>query len=239
MENIIQTEGLYKTYYKGNNRIEALKNVNLSIAKGESVAIIGPSGAGKSTLLHIIGGLDTPSNGTVLFEGRDLYRQGDKERSRLRNKKIGFVFQFYNLLSEFTILENVIIPVLINRNSGLTRLETRKKAELLLSRLELKHRLNHRPRELSGGEAQRAAIARALINEPDIILCDEPTGNLDSNMGEQIYNIIFSLNNTKQMTVVVVTHQARRDDLFDRTYFIKDGAIIKPIETAELVKEGS
>ena len=226
MEYIIRTENLTKTFYRGRNRIEAVKNANLSIEKGEAVGIIGPSGAGKSTLLHILGGLDTPTNGIVYFENLNLYRISESQRARIRNKRIGFVFQFYHLLPEFTVLENVIMPALISgirdQGSGIT---LRKKAEMMLGRMDLSHRLNHKPRELSGGETQRVAIARALINGPDVLLCDEPTGNLDSNMSEQIYGILYDIHQNKKMTMVVVTHDKTYLSRFNRIYHIIDGTL--------------
>ena len=225
MSNVIETRNLSKVFQQGRTKIEAVKNINITVEKGAFVAIIGPSGAGKSTLLHMLGGLDRPTSGTVLYEGKELYKLRDKERSILRNKKIGFVFQFYNLLSEFTVLENVMMPQLINKESGLTRREIRSRAASLLGRMDLGHRLGHKPSELSGGEAQRVAISRALINEPEVILCDEPTGNLDSNMGEQIYGIIYTISKERNMSVVVVTHRAMNGYTFDKTYSIRDGEI--------------
>lgn len=226
MNTIIKAHDLTKTYYQESNRIEAVKKINLTIEKGSSIAIIGPSGAGKSTLLHMLGGLDTPTDGSVIFEGRDLYKLSDRKRTHLRNKKIGFVFQFYHLLPEFTVLENVLMPAMIGHQ--VTRSpchQLRKRAEMLLGRMDLSHRLNHKPRELSGGEAQRTAIARALINEPDIMLCDEPTGNLDSNMGEQIYGVIYDISKEKNMSIVIVTHQEQQVLEFGKTYYIKDGKL--------------
>lgn len=222
---MIRVQNLSKTYYQGRNIIEAVKNINLDIEKSSRIAIIGPSGAGKSTLLHMLGGLDTPTKGSVIFKEKDLYRLKDKERARLRNKSIGFVFQFYHLLPEFTVLENVLMPAMIARR--LTGSQLRKRAISLLGRIDLGYRLNHKPRELSGGEAQRVAIARALMNEPEILLCDEPTGNLDSNMGEQIYSIIYEITKEKDMTLVVVTHHEQQVFEFDKIYYIKDGRLHK------------
>ncbi len=223
MSNIIEAKNLSKVFYQGKNVVEAVRRVDLNIEKETRIAIIGPSGAGKSTLLHMLGGLDTPTSGSVIFNERDLYKLNDRERARLRNKKIGFVFQFYHLLPEFTVLENVIMPALIGSRGQGSRAKVRKRAELLLGRMDLSHRLNHKPRELSGGEAQRVAIARALINEPDILLCDEPTGNLDSNMGEQIYGMIYQISKENNMSLVVVTHREHNLFEFDKTYYIKDG----------------
>lgn len=229
MNNLLRTVNLSKSYTRGRNVVRAVQGVDITIEKGECVAIIGPSGAGKSTLLHMMGGLDRPSSGAVLFEGKDLYRLNDGERSRLRNKRIGFVFQFYNLLSDFTVLENVIMPVLIGGGFAGNKHDMRNRAVSLLKRMELGSRLIHRPSELSGGEAQRVAIARALINEPDVILCDEPTGNLDSHMGAQIYDIIYTISKEKNMSVIIVTHREHDSFQFDRTYFIKDGLMGDPV----------
>jgi len=223
--DMLKTINLSKIFYQGKNRIDALKDVNLCIEKGKRIAIIGPSGAGKSTLIHILGGLDTPSSGEVLFNGEDIYALSDRKRASLRNKKIGFVFQFYYLLPELTVLENVMMPGLIGYEGRRAREEGRKRAASLLGRMDLSHRLNHKPREISGGEAQRVAIARALINEPEIIFCDEPTGNLDSAMGSQIYDILYEISRERNMCLVIVTHNQREDFEFDKTYVIQDGEI--------------
>lgn len=214
-----------KEYKRGINRIHAVKSANLTIEKGSFIAIIGPSGAGKSTLLQMMGGLDTPTSGTVEFNGTDLYKLSDAKRSILRNRSIGFVFQFYNLLPEFSVMENVCMPAMISGMPGLNKQALEAKAGTLLDKLGIGGRRNHRPNELSGGEAQRASIARALINDPDLILCDEPTGNLDSGMGQQIYDIIYSINRERLMTVVVVTHHDVSKQKFDKVYYMKDGFI--------------
>ena len=234
MEQLVKTINLSKTYYQGRTKIQAVKAVNLTIEKGERIAIIGPSGAGKSTLLHMLGALDTPTGGSINFQGRDLCKLNERQRSKFRNKKIGFVFQFYHLLPEFTVLENVLIPTLLSGESRKTNHESRKRAASLLGRMDLSHRLNHKPRELSGGEAQRTAIARALINQPEMLLCDEPTGNLDTNMGEQIYGIIDEIARERNMSVVIVTHQERKSFVFNKTYHIKDGVLkdsVIPVKT--------
>jgi lipoprotein-releasing system ATP-binding protein len=227
MNKIIVTKNLSKSYFQGRIKIEAVKDVNLTIEKGECVAIIGPSGAGKSTLLHMIGSLDTPTHGSVLFENVNVYKLNDYGRSKLRNTKIGFVFQFYNLLAEFTVLENVIMPALIKKEPCAAKRDISKKAGDILGRMGLGHRLNHRPAELSGGEAQRVAIARALVNEPDLILCDEPTGNLDSSMSAEIYGIIYTISKERNMTVVIVTHHDYKYNRFDKAYCMRDGGLSK------------
>ena len=189
---MIKATDLSKIYYQGRTKINAVQNVNLEIVRKESVLISGPSGAGKSTLLHLLGGLDKPSKGKVFFDGVDFYKLNDKERSRIRNKKIGFVFQFYHLLPEFTALENVMLPALIARASTKERKSNiRKRSIELLKIVGLYERRNHRPSELSGGESQRVAIARALVNFPEALLCDEPTGNLDSKIGREIVECLW------------------------------------------------
>jgi ABC-type lipoprotein export system ATPase subunit len=174
---MIRAENLHKSYKDGKIDLEVLKGVGLEVKKGELLSVIGPSGAGKSTLLHILGGLDKPSQGRVLFEEEDLYQLGEKERAGIRNSRIGFVFQFYYLLPEFNALENVLLPALIDKTLFS---RAKEKAKDILSLVGLAARINHLPNQLSGGEQQRVAIARTMINNPDIIFCDEPTGNLDS-----------------------------------------------------------
>lgn len=234
MDEVIRTIDLDKIYVQGKARIEAVKDVNLTIAKGQSTVIVGPSGAGKSTLLHMMGGLYRPTKGKVLFNGRDIYKMGDRERSRLRNEKIGFIFQFYNLLPEFTVLENVLLPSLMNRTRRFSKEKAKEKALALLASMGMIERIRHKPRQLSGGEAQRTAIARALVNEPDILFCDEPTGNLDSGMGEEIYGIIYSLSKENSMAIVVVTHHLQKWQSFDHKYYMHDGEI-KPALSREAV----
>ncbi len=223
MNKMIKAVNISKTYYQGKVKIEAVRNVNLEILKKESVLIAGPSGAGKSTLLHLLGGLDKPMKGVLLFEGVDFYSLSDKVRSRVRNEKIGFVFQFYHLLPEFTVLENVMLPALIRRTSSLQ--EIRKRAENLLRLVGLGKRATHRPSELSGGESQRAAIARALVNFPEVLLCDEPTGNLDSKIGEEIIDCLWMLKEKRSMALVIVTHDEHIHDDFDKKFIIRDGII--------------
>lgn len=228
---MIKAVNISKTYYQGKVKIEAVRNVNLEILKKESVLIAGPSGAGKSTLLHLLGGLDKPAKGVLLFEGVDFYSLSDRVRSRVRNEKIGFVFQFYHLLPEFTVLENVMLPALMRRRTssgGLNRRylqEIRKRAENLLRLVGLGKRATHRPSELSGGESQRAAIARALVNFPEVLLCDEPTGNLDSKIGEEIIDCLWMLKEKRSMALVIVTHDEHIHDDFDKKFTIRDGII--------------
>ncbi len=216
---IIVAKNLVKVYNNKLKELTVLKDVELEVGRGKITCILGPSGAGKSTLLHILGGLDFPTKGKVFFDNIDLYQINDSRRSQIRNRKIGFVFQFYHLLPELTSLENVLLPAMI---SGLA---DRKKGQEILEQLGLGERLNHRPNELSGGEQQRVAMARSLINNPEIIFCDEPTGNLDSQTGEEVFNIIWKLNKEKQKTFIIVTHDEEIAARSDRIVRLKDGMI--------------
>ena len=195
---------LWKSYSNGTREVEVLRGVNFTVRRGESVAVTGPSGVGKSTLLHILGLLDRPVRGAVMLDGTDTLKLADPARARVRNRRIGFVFQFFQLLPEFTALENVLMPVLIagERGNGL-----QERALDLLSAVGLQHRLHHRPGELSGGEQQRVAIARALVMDPIVVLADEPTGNLDPDTAEEIESLLKELNAHRSTTLIVVTHK--------------------------------
>jgi len=223
---MIIAKDLHKIYRRGHKEVRAVNGMDLEIKKGSSVAIVGPSGAGKSTLLHMLGGLDKPTSGKILLEDTDIYKLPDRERAVMRNERIGFVFQFYHLLSEFTALENVMLPALINPNEiRNTRHEIRKRAMNTLKSVGLEHRMDHLPSRLSGGESQRVAIARAIMNEPQLLLCDEPTGNLDSNTSESIYEILFGLKTRNGMTIVVVSHDEKLVSKVDSTIRLKDGKL--------------
>jgi len=223
----IVTKGLYKIYRSGAKEVRAVNGIDLEIKDGVSAAITGPSGAGKSTLLHMIGALDNPTRGNISIDGVDIYKLSDKERAKTRNEKIGFVFQFYHLLPEFTALENVMMPGLMNRNAvRCTPYAVRERAISLLKSAGLAHRIDHKPSELSGGEAQRVAIARALINEPRILLCDEPTGNLDSKTSESILELLFSLKLKQDLTLIIVTHDDKISSRASHTIRLKDGRVI-------------
>ncbi len=201
--NIIECRGVRKVFHDGVRSLEILRGVDLAVPEGKILAISGPSGVGKSTLLQIMGTLDQPTGGEVLFRGEPVHRMGASKINRLRNNEIGFVFQFYHLLPEFTALENVMMPSLCK---GATRRQCRERAQMLLETVGLKERMTHKPGKLSGGEQQRVAIARALFNEPSVVLSDEPTGNLDEGTGREIVELLFSLNEKSGVTLVMVTH---------------------------------
>ncbi|MEI8172240.1 MAG: ABC transporter ATP-binding protein [Deltaproteobacteria bacterium] len=219
---MIQLHNLSKTFIKDGNRIEVLKELNFNIAQGQSLAILGVSGSGKSTLIHILGTLDHPTSGTVLFDDVNVFEWNEKKLAYFRNRKIGFVFQFHNLLPEFSCLENTMMPAMIQ---GLPHREAKERAELILNEVGLSNRLTHKPGELSGGEQQRVAVARALINEPEIILADEPTGNLDTETGKKIEDLLVRFNQTKKITLIVVTHNKSLADRMSQSIGLKDGKI--------------
>ena len=219
---MIKLRQLSKTFIKDGNRIDVLKGLDLEIQKGESLAVVGVSGSGKSTLIHILGTLDHPTSGVLLFEEKNVFEWPEKKLAAFRNERIGFVFQFHNLLPEFSSLENTMMPALIH---GLSKSEARKRAEAILNDLGLRDRMTHKPGELSGGEQQRVAVARALINDPDILLCDEPTGNLDSKTGAGIMDLMTELNR-KGTTIIMVTHDAHIAEYSRRTVRIADGRIV-------------
>ncbi|MFH1202108.1 MAG: ABC transporter ATP-binding protein [Candidatus Omnitrophota bacterium] len=221
-EIILEARNIHKFYNSGPKKLHVLKGINLKIEKGQVLQICGPSGAGKSTLLHILGGLDQPDRGSILLNGRDLSGLSGFEKARVLNQEFGFVFQFYHLMGEFSCLENVMMPAIIkNGNSK----DVRDQAISLLEKLGLSDRMVHEPRELSGGEQQRVAIGRALINRPSVVFCDEPTGNLDSEMGMVIINLLKGLNQEFGLTIVVVTHQEDLIDSADRVIHIRDGVL--------------
>ena len=217
------TKDLHKIYKNGARELHVLKGINLQIENPSMVCIVGPSGAGKSTLLHLLGGLDKPTEGQITIDGVDLYSLKDAELSRFRNKKIGFVFQFYHLLPEFTALENVMLPALVANSKD--RKVIMQKARSVLDRVGLIERLDHKPSQLSGGEQQRVAIARALMNDPQVLFCDEPTGNLDSKTGESICQLLCSLSQENKKSVVIVTHEEKIANRANKVFHIKDGII--------------
>lgn len=222
---MITANNVSKIYRSDGNVLRVLKDVSITIASGEVMAIVGPSGAGKSTLLHVLGGLDKPNEGVVTFEGQDVYAMSDEKRAAWRNTKVGFVFQSYYLMPELTALENVILPLLIKNNSRKTS-GIEDKGVKLLESVGLSARITHRPSQLSGGEQQRVAIARALINDPAVLFCDEPTGNLDSASGLKVMEILLGLNALTRQSVVVVTHDEKISAKVSRVVNIKDGQIL-------------
>ncbi len=226
-EFILKAEGVYKSYRMGEAEVCVLKGVDLAVKKGEFLTIVGASGSGKSTLLHILGALDSPDKGVVRFEGQDLSRTSSSELNRFRNKMVGFVFQFYHLLDELNVLENVFLPTMAGKSVVgwlACRRWAKSRARELLSRLGLGERANHKPYQLSGGERQRVAIGRALMNEPRLLLVDEPTGNLDSATGNAILEILEELNRVGQ-TLVMVTHDERIAQRAGRIITLADGKI--------------
>jgi ABC-type lipoprotein export system ATPase subunit len=220
---ILRTENLHKVYNNGTKSLHVLKGINLEIPEGMFVVIVGPSGAGKSTLLNLLGGLDQPTEGKVFLNDLDLYSLSDNQISQIRNKTFGFVFQFYHLLPEFSVLENILLPAWINNSNNFNQIKI--KAIALLEKTGLAEKVNAFPQQLSGGEQQRVAICRSLINEPKILYCDEPTGNLDSQSGSQIISLIKELNKKNKMTVVLVTHNEELAKLSDKTFYLKDGIL--------------
>lgn len=221
MNEILHLKDIRKTFITSSEHLEVLKGVNFKVYKGDFISIIGPSGSGKSTLLHIIGGLEHPTSGEVFFSGKNLYKNTEEELSYIRNKSIGFVFQFHHLLQDFTLLENVMLPSLI---SNISFKVAKERALSIIEKFNLSHRINHKPNQLSGGERQRAAIARSLINNPEILLCDEPTGNLDEENAEIV---IDAIKNLKEKTVILVSHNERVAKIAKNVYIIKKGILEK------------
>ena len=225
---ILAASNLRKTYTKFANRIEVLKGVDLDVAEGEFLSVIGNSGSGKSTMLHLMGTLDRPDEGSIHLDGRRIDNLPSEERDALRNRTFGFIFQFYHLLPELSTLENVLTPAMITHSVWswwLNRREVRKQTLEMLDRVGLSHRLNHKPKELSGGEMQRAAIARALINRPRVLLADEPTGNLDASNGQHVMQLLRDLNQHDGLTIVMVTHNLELVHDTDRVVRLVDGRV--------------
>ncbi len=226
-QSLLKAEGVYKSYRMGAAEVSVLKGVDLTVKEGEFVTIVGASGSGKSTLLHILGALDKPDKGVVKFQGQDLNRIANRELNKFRNKMVGFVFQFYHLLDELSVLENVFLPAMVGRSVVgwiVSRKWAKNRARELLTQLGLSERANHKPYQLSGGERQRVAIGRALMNEPRLLLVDEPTGNLDSKTGNGILKVFEELNRAGQ-TIVMVTHDEKVAQKAERIITLADGKI--------------
>lgn len=222
MSVVIEAQDLCKSFKLGSSEVEVLKDIDLQIEKGEFVSIMGPSGSGKSTLLYLIGGLDKPTSGSILINGKELSVMKDKEQSIMRRRDIGFVFQFYNLVPNLTVEENVMLPLLLD---GKKVKAHKERLDEMLELVGLAERRKHTPRELSGGQQQRVAIARALINEPEILLADEPIGNLDSKTGMEVMALMQNINKKKAKTIVQVTHSKEAAEYGNRTINVRDGRI--------------
>ncbi len=221
-EFILQVKGLYKHFGSGERRVDVLRGIDLTLEGQESIAVVGASGVGKSTLLHILGTLERPSDGEVTYEGVNVFDFQEQQLAAYRNRTIGFVFQFHHLLSEFTALENCMLPALIGRKN---KKESKERAEFVLDLVGLNHRLQHRVGELSGGEQQRVAVARALVLNPKVFLADEPTGNLDTNSSRNIHELLLSLNQEQNVSLVVVTHNMELAGMMQRQLQMKDGLL--------------
>ena len=220
---LLQVVDLSKTYVNNGRKTEVLKNISFEVCKGDTLAVVGPSGAGKSTLLNMLGTLDRPSSGKVLYKGEDLFSWHQKTLASFRNLKLGFIFQFHHLLPEFSALENTMMPALI---AGTDKKNAEQKARELLSMMGLEKRFTHKQGELSGGELQRVAVARSLIMDPEVVLADEPTGNLDSNSGQEVFNLLLELNRKTGMTFIVVTHNEEFSKRMPRRITLVDGKIV-------------
>ncbi len=223
MSNILEIKNLAKSYQETSKKLQILKEVNLALAAGDNLALVGPSGCGKTTLLQILGLLDTPTKGQVIYNGRDLAKAKESEQTLFRRKNIGFIYQFHHLMPEFTALENTMLPLLINRTSRAVAIE---QATKMLKSLKLGARLEHKPSQLSGGEKQRVAIARALIHQPQILLADEPTGNLDPENAELIFDLLLAELKERKQTTIIVTHNETLAKKLDRAITIQDGTLV-------------
>lgn len=227
---LIEVNDLHKSFTMGTQSIEILKGINFVLSRGEMLTMVGASGAGKSTLLHILGTLDRPTQGTVRFEGQNVFELSETQLAAFRNRRIGFVFQFHHLLPEFTALENTFLPAMIQKRP---KTEAIEEAKHLLMEVGLQHRLHHKPGELSGGEQQRVAVARALIRNPDLVLADEPTGNLDTQTGEALFQLLRDLNQKRGTAFVIVTHNERLSKQADRLVHMKDGLLLEHLPNSQ------
>jgi putative ABC transport system ATP-binding protein len=225
-EAVMKVEDLTKVFESAAGRVEALRGINLSIRRGEFVAIVGPSGSGKSTLLNIIGALDRPTSGRVLIRGVDIFSLSDSEIATMRNYLLGFIFQSYNLISRTTVIKNVELPTIL---SGMGAAERKRRAEKMLEVLGIGDKADFKPSSLSGGQQQRVAIARALMNDPAIILADEPTGNLDTKTGQEVFDLLKMLSSKFRRTIIMVTHNPELAEATDRAIYIRDGMVEKEV----------
>ena len=221
---VLEAEGLVREFREGDTTLRVLDGLSLTIRAGECIAIVGASGSGKTTLLQILGGLDRPTAGTVRIQGRDIHALGEAERGALRNRTMGFIYQFHHLLPEFSALENVAMPLLVRR---LPVAEARERAAAVLQEVGLAQRLSHKPHQLSGGERQRAAVARALVTQPALVFADEPTGNLDGRNAEQVFELLLRLNRERQTSLVIVTHDLRLAARMDRVLTLQQGKLLQ------------
>jgi len=220
VKELIEVRDVFKAFGNGGKRVEVLRGINLTFTRGERTAIVGASGAGKTTLLHILGVLDRPTSGKVFYWGEDVFRLNERDLALFRNREVGFVFQFHHLLPEFSALENTMMPCLIG---GMSKKEAAGRAETILTQVGLKDRLPHKPGELSGGEQQRVAVARALVMDPKVLLADEPTGNLDTKTGESVFDLLLDLNRVKNVTLIIVTHNLQLAGRLSRQVRLVDG----------------
>ena len=222
-EPIIHCKGLSKSYHDGHASVDVLNNLDFSLHSGDRIAIVGPSGSGKSTLLHLLGGLDQPTKGHVFVQGLDWQAQSEKKRCQLRNKQLGFIYQFHHLLPEFSALENVAMPLLL---AGMPVLAAKEQARVIIDHVGLSARAEHKPSQMSGGERQRVAIARALVHQPRCVFADEPTGNLDQVTASKVFDLMLDLNKTWQTALVIVTHDQRLADRMDRVLTLQEGRLV-------------
>ncbi len=222
-KTVIKLENVWKTYDMGNNKVHALQGLNLDVLKGEFISIMGPSGSGKSTAMNLIGCLDLPTRGKVILDNKDISKMTESQLARIRGKKIGFIFQKFNLIPTLTAIENVALPMIFQ---NVPRHEANNKAKDLLTMLDLKERMNHVPGEMSGGQQQRVAIARSLANNPEVILADEPTGNLDSKTGNNVISFLKKLHKEKNTTIIMVTHDQHVARQAKKTYYLRDGKFV-------------
>lgn len=222
MNNLLRALNIHKSFHSGDEEIKVLQGIDIDINKGDFISISGPSGSGKSTLLHILGGLQHPDKGEVILDGKLLYSHPDRELAKIRNERIGFIFQFHYLLSDFTVLENIMIPLLIK---GMNRSVAEEKVKELLLMVDLEDRAHHKPQTLSGGERQRVAVLRAIINQPSLLLADEPTGDLDWEHANTVLQMLMDLHKEKEMTIIIVTHNKRVAKIAKNTYNLTKGRL--------------